>query len=112
VAVDLLEMQPDEKGAALVWLLLAYRKLPRGDHMMYAQPLLQDLAPYVATSFPDLWRRFVSDGQAASDREFIATWANRPLRPVADIIRRARDKYPPSSPVTNGAGEEAADAAT
>jgi hypothetical protein len=111
-SVDLLEMQPDEKGAALVWILLAYRNLPRGDRMMYAQPLLQDLAPYVATSFPDLWRRLVSDGDDERTRELLATWADDPLRPIAEVIRRARDRYPPSAPVTNGSGgEEVADAA-
>src|SRR5712692_7900743 len=63
VATDLLEMQPDERGAVLVWILLGYRKQPPGDRAMFAEPLLGDLAPHVAGAFPDLWRRFVSDGE-------------------------------------------------
>ena len=111
-----LEYLPDARGAVVASLMGWYwEEVPKADRRFYLEPFLDDLAPHVAAEFPDVWRRLVSDGINDWVRGALAELADRPRKPIAQIVQEAKDrgriKADPFSPPPPVAESEITDAA-
>jgi hypothetical protein len=81
----------DSRGAVVAMLIGAYwDSVPKGDRLFFIQPLLDDLAPIVASEFPDVWRRLLVDATDEHTLRALGEMSQRPKKPISQIVAEAR----------------------
>ena len=81
----------DSRGAVVAMLIGAYwDSVPKGDRLFFIQPLLDDLAPIVASEYPDVWRRLLVDATDEHTLRALGEMAQRPKKPISQIVAEAR----------------------
>jgi hypothetical protein len=106
----------DSRGAVVASLIGFYwTSVPKGDRLFFIDPLMADLAPHVASEFPDVWKRILVDATDEHTLRALGEMAQRPKKPISQIVleARARGSVPASSspkPMPESVEEEPANA--
>jgi hypothetical protein len=88
--VMFLEFFGDAYGALVASVIGWHWDCGSGNRMFCVEPILEDLSPHVASAFPDVWRRLLSDTKDDWTRQSISELAARPLKPIPQIAAEAR----------------------
>jgi hypothetical protein len=81
----------DSRGAVVATLIGYYwTSVPKGDRLFFVDPLMADLAPHVASEFPDVWRRILADAGDEHTLAALCEDAKRPKKHISQIVAEAR----------------------